>query len=274
MTDQDRGAYTPPTDAPLSFDPRRPVRGSQPVPLTLIVSGAVLVLLVAAIVVFYRSGVREAGQAPAAVGQPVGPLTAAAPPEAQPADPAANLQIYKGEDVASTPAAPTFTPPPEQPQPRVSVAPLPPASTQLPPTPATAGLKPAQAAPAPAPRVAVAPPPPKVLAPRPAPVAPAPVAKAPPPKPAAPPAPAPSAASGTFGVQIGAFSSRALADKGYADAGRIAGVDIAGKSKRIEEVQKGGATLYRTTVAGFASRTQAAAFCGQLKAAGKSCFVK
>jgi hypothetical protein len=75
-------------------------------------------------------------------------------------------------------------------------------------------------------------------------------------------------------VQIGAFSSQALADKGYTDAGRIAGVDIAGKGKRVEPVQKNGSTLYRTSVVGFASRAQAADFCGELKAAGKSCFVK
>jgi cell division protein FtsN len=261
MTDQDRGAYTPPTDAPLSFDPRRPVRGSQPIPLTLVVSGAVLLLLVAAIVVFYRSGVREAGEAPAVVGQPVGPIAQAPPPEAQPVDPAANLQIYKGEDGA--PSSPTFTPPPEAPQPRIAVAPLPPAAP--PSASATAGLKPAQSAPPPAP-------PAKAPAAKPAQVA---VAKPPPAPIAQPPAVAPPAATGgSFGVQIGAYSSRALADRGYADAGRIAGVDIAGKTKRIEEVEKNGAILFRTTVAGFGSRTQAAAFCDQLKAAGKSCFVK
>jgi hypothetical protein len=123
MTDQDRGAYTPPTDAPLSFDARQPVRGSRPAPFTLIASGFILILLVAAIVLFYRTGVRQAGQ-------------------------------------------------------------------------------------------------------------------------------------------------------GYVDAGRITGVDIAGKTKRVEPVQRNGSTLYRTTVMGFASRTQAAAFCAELKSAGKNCFVK
>jgi len=264
MTDQDRGAYTPPTDAPLSFDARQPVRGSRPLPLTLIVSGLVLILLVAAIVVFYRSGVREAGQAPATVGQPVGPITAAAPPDAQPADPAANLQIYKPEEPGAAPAAPTFTAPPEQPQPRVAAPTAPVQTAQLPPaSPAAAGLKPAQPAPAPAP-VAKAPPAPAA---KPAP-APAPAAKA------AAPAPKPAAAPGGFAVQIGAFSSQSQADQGYNDAGRIAGVDIAGKFKYVEPIQKNGSTLYRTSVRGFASRAQAAAFCAELKAAGKNCFVK
>ena len=64
MSEHERGAYAPPTaDAPLSFDPRQPVRGSRPFPVTLIVSGLVLLGLVAAIFVFYRSGVREAGRA-------------------------------------------------------------------------------------------------------------------------------------------------------------------------------------------------------------------
>lgn len=264
MTDHERGAYTPPTDAPLSFDARQPVRGSRPAPFTLIASGFVLILLVAAIVLFYRAGVREAGQAPATVGTPVGPLKAAAPADEQPSDPAAGLQIYKDEDAtATTAAAPTFAPPPEAPAPRPApTAPV--ATAQLPPAaPAgPAGLKPAQPIEAP-PRVATAPLPPKPLAPKPAPIA---------PKPAAPVTAAP--ASGSYSVQIGAFSSQALADKGYVDAGRIAGVDIAGKSKRVEPVQRGGSTLYRTSVAGFASRTQADAFCGELKAAGKSCFVK
>jgi hypothetical protein len=268
MTDQDRGAYTPPTDAPLSFDARQPVRGSRPVPLTLIASGFVLILLVGAIVVFYRSGVREAGQPPATVGQPVEAMKAAPPPEAQPTDPAAGLQIYKSEGGEGAPAAPAFTPPPETPAARpapVQAAPTAPVqSAQLAPAaPASVGLKPAQ--PVEAPKAA----PPKPAAPKPVAAAPAPK-----PEPAAAPKPAPAPPAAGVSVQIGAFSSPAQADKGYADAGRIAGIDIAGKAKRVEPIEHNGSTLYRTSVTGFASRTQAAAFCGQLKAAGKSCFVK
>ncbi|MDB5466821.1 MAG: sporulation protein, partial [Phenylobacterium sp.] len=86
-------------------------------------------------------------------------------------------------------------------------------------------------------------------------------------------APAPKA-SGAAGVQIGAFSSQALADKGWNDAVGIAPGPAAGKGKSVERVEKDGHTLFRTTVTGFASRTEAAAFCGKLKAAGKACFVK
>jgi len=77
MSDPDRGAYTPPTDAPLSFDARQPVRGGGPAPVMLILSALVLIALVVAIVMFYRSGVREAGEAPRTVGAPVAEMKAA-----------------------------------------------------------------------------------------------------------------------------------------------------------------------------------------------------
>ena len=81
MTDHDRGAYTPQTDAPLSFDARRAHGGGRPVPMTLLISGMVLVILLIGVVYFYRSGVRPAGQAPQVVGAPV--LSTKAPAPAQ-----------------------------------------------------------------------------------------------------------------------------------------------------------------------------------------------
>jgi cell division protein FtsN len=71
-------------------------------------------------------------------------------------------------------------------------------------------------------------------------------------------------------VQIGAFSSQALADSNWAAAVQAPGG--AGKGKHVELVP--GKGLYRTTVTGFGSRADAAAFCNALKASGKSCFVK
>jgi cell division protein FtsN len=97
------------------------------------------------------------------------------------------------------------------------------------------------------------------------------VAKSPP-KPAAPPAPAPTAA-GSW-VQIGAFSSAALADKGWSDVAKLDPDAMKGKGKKVEPVTAGDKSLYRTYITGFASRDAAAAFCGTLKAAGKACFVK
>jgi hypothetical protein len=301
MSDHERGAYTPPTDAPLSFDARQPVRGSRPIPFTLIISVLVLVGLAAAIFVFYRSGVRQAGQPPQTVGAPVAGMKAPPPAEAQPQDPAAGLQIYKTEGGKGPlgQSAPKFTPPPEQPQaraepaPKVVVAPLGPATPAAPaPTlrPSIPSQPPAAATPAPAAKAETPKPAPKTEAPKPAPVkaAPAPAAKATPvPAKAAPAKPetkpvaaAPAAqasaakTTGVAAVQIGAFSSQALADKGWSDAAAVAPGAAAGKGKSVEKVDKDGKTLFRTQVTGFASRADATAFCDKLKAAGKACFVK
>jgi hypothetical protein len=266
MSDPDRGAYTPPTDAPLSFDARQPVRGGGPAPVMLILSALVLIALVVAIIMFYRSGVREAGQPPRTVGVPVAEMKAAPPAEAQPADPAEGLQIYHTEQGQAAPATPNFTAPPEQPQARpapVAVQPPPrPAPTSpvsaapIPPTTST-GLKPAVAPPA-APVTKVTPPPaPKSID--------AALSQAPAPK---------AAAGGAASVQIGAFSSQSLADSEWNKAVAVAPGAAAGKGKRVEAVQKGSSTLYRTQVTGFASRADASAFCDKLKAAGKNCFVK
>jgi len=249
MSDHDRGAYTPPTDAPLSFDARQPVRGSRPAPMMLVISAIVLLVLVVAIVLIYRSGAREAGEPPQTVGTPVGEMKTAPAPEDQPVDPATGLQIYRSEDGAAAPAEPNFVPPPEEPQARPDPQLRPTAPVTSQPAPA------AQPAPTPAP----------------APKAPAtPAAKAPEPK-----APAPAAvASGGAMVQVGAFSSEALADAGWNDAMRALPDSAAGKGKRVEPVQSNGKTLYRGYVTGFSSRAEATAYCDRLKAAGRSCFVR
>jgi hypothetical protein len=299
MSDHERGAYTPPTDAPLAFDARQPVRGSRPLPFTLIVSVLVLLAVAGAIVLFYRNGVRQAGQGPQAVGQPVAGMKAPPPADAQPQDPAAGLQIYKTEGGKAAPSdaiTPKFAPPPEQPQARgAPTAPV--VVTQVPPAQPAPALRPAipaqppvAAAPA-KPPPAATPPKPQLVAkaePPPAKVAP-PAAKAPAPakpeaaKPAAkaeakaekpaPPAPAAGKAGGAA-VQIGAVSSQALADKAWSDAAAIAPGAAAGKGKSIEKVDKDGKTLFRVQVTGFADRPAATAFCDKLKAAGKACFVK
>jgi len=258
MSNPDRGAYTPPTDAPLSFDARQPVRGARPLPTALIISAVVLIVLVAAIVVVYRSGVRQSGQAPQAVGEPVGEMKAPAPAAEQPRDPAAGLVIYQSEAGDPPPESPNFVPAPEAPQPRN----VPVVTQAAPPAPVAA----LPAAPVVAEPVLK----PTVVAPKPKPVTPvAPVeAKAP------TVTPAPAASGGAAVVQIGAFSSNALADKGWNDAVAIAPGAAAGKGKKVEAVQVGSSTLYRTQVTGFASKALASQFCDKLKAAGKQCFVK
>lgn len=292
MSDHERGAYTPPTEGPLAFEPRQPVRGARPFPLTLTVSVLVLLGLAAAIFVFYRSGVRQAAGPPQVVGTPVGGLKSAAPADAQPQDAAAGLEIYRseaGQPPQMVPTQPQFTPPPEQPQARPQPGPpvvvVPPPAAAPAPTTAQAtqsALRPAQNAPPPA-QTAVLPPA-KPAAPAPAPKAPV---AATPPKAAAPEkakaekpvvekaaAKAAPAKAGAAAVQIGAVASEALADKTWNDAVAEAPGLAAGKGKGVEKLERDGKTLYRTSVTGFASRDAAQAFCGKLKAAGKACFVK
>jgi hypothetical protein len=125
----DRGAYTPPSDR-LAFDPRQPVRGGGPAPVTLIVSALALVGVVGGVFFLYRDGFRHRGEAPALVGAPVADArspAAAPPPDANPAP--AGLVV----DRATAPApAPAFAPPPPQPLPRVASAPPPTAPSAAP----------------------------------------------------------------------------------------------------------------------------------------------
>jgi cell division protein FtsN len=260
MSDYDRGPYTPHSER-LAFDPRQPVRGGGPAPVTLIVSALVLIAIVGGVFFVYRHGVRHRGAGPAVVGAPLGAIKTPAGPEASNGAPPPQLVIEKtGPDNA----APAFAPPPEEPLPRPTATAT---ATAAPPPKPVAMTKPA-AIPAPAPKPAAKPAQTLTIASI---VAGAGAAKSPP-KPAATPAPAPVAA-GSW-VQIGAFSSAALADKGWSDVAKLDPDAMKGKGKKVEPVTAGDKSLYRTYITGFASRDAAAAFCGTLKAAGKACFVK
>ena len=270
MTDTDRGAYTPSTDAPLSFDARQPVRGARPVPFTLIVSGLVLIALIAAIWVFYQGGVRQAGEAPQTVGAPVGDLRGAAPIEQSQADPAAGLQIYRTDAGEPSTGEPQFAPPPEQPAPRPVAAEPPPAAAPTTPVASQPVELPPPPKPAAPVQVALAPKPAPAGAPAPKPAEPAPKVAAitpPAPKAAAPAAAAP--ASGGPVVQIGAFTSRELA---HAELAKVAGVAGNPGGRSIEPAP--GKPLFRAAVSGFANRADAQAFCNTLKASGRQCFVR
>jgi len=240
----DRGAYTPPTDDDLPFnrggyDARRSAPKNAP-PVTLIVSAIVLLALIVAVVLYYRSGLRASTDAPPAVGTPVGPLTIEAPIEAQPVDPEEGVGLYRdAPEIVET--APTFVAPPEVVLPRPAPRPIAPVETEVAPPPARAAAPP-------------------VSVPAPAPV------KA---------APAPAAASaGTSGVQIGAFASTAAADREYAAlAGRYPQFARVAE-KRVQEVTTStGTTVYRTTFTGL-SRESAQAFCTAIKAGGGDCLVR
>lgn len=121
---------------------------------------------------------------------------------------------------------------------------------------------------APAPKPAAAPAKPatvevvtaKPLAAAPKPVAPKPVA-------AAKPAPAPS--SGGSGIQLGAFSSPALANKAWTQlSGRFS--FLAGLDHDLVPVSVNGSTLYRLRAN---ANGQAGTICAKLKVAGEACTV-
>jgi cell division septation protein DedD len=268
MSDYNRGPYTQGAEPPLAFEDRRRPRGGGPAPVTLILSLLLLTAVGGGVYYMYRGGVRAPGEPPQPIGAPVRDVKVAAPPQAPAQDPTANLSIYK-ENQGDSVAAPAFVAPPEQPTPRPG-------------------------APAPGAPVAGAPASPPVTAP--AAVAPAPAARpvtidkiladssdVKPParslataavKPAAA-APKPDAASGAAVVQIGAFSSKALADAGWDDAAATAPGAMAGKGKHVVPLTKAdGSILYRTSITGFASRAEAEALCARLKAAGGACFVR
>lgn len=308
MSDHDRGAYTPHHEAPLSFDARQS-RGRRAFPTTLVISLLILVGLGVAIFMFYRSGVRSAGEAPVPVGTPVGKIKSPPPAQAQqPQEAGQGLQIYKSEAGAASGHGPTtFAPPPEQPQPRpaapVSAQPISPATQPAPPTATPAPAAPVVAASAPpaAPKaapaqvVAAAPvkPVPEKAAPAAKPAAPA--AKAGPkdevgalldkadadhpakaaPKAAAPAKSEPVAAHGGAAiVQFGAFSSGDLASSEWAKLRAAYPSEMSGKGKLVESVQRDGKTLFRGAVSGFSTKADAVAFCAKLKADGRACIVK
>lgn len=309
MSEHERGAYTPQPDAPLSFDARIS-REARPLPLALIFSCIVLAALVVALFLFYQSGVRKPSDAPPPVGTPVeqfkSPPPAATPNSltvvaATPPVPAPAAEPISTSAGPETPVARSTTPAPTASAPTATAAP-PPAPVAARPVQTEVAAAPTPA-PAPAPRPVVA------AAPRPTPVpavpthmaaakpsAPAaPVTRADPvgklldaPKPVPKPvkvakaatatpkaAPAPvAAAGGAAVVQIGAFATEAQATEGWNRVAGLMGGAASGKGRRIEPVQVGSATRYRSQVTGFANRAAAVAFCTTLKSRKQDCIVK
>ena len=215
------------------------------------------------------------------VGTPVADTKTAPSGDVASSDPAAGLQIYKaeasppGEGGAQPATSATLAPPPEAPSPR-PVAATPVDQANLRPAQAQAPVQatPVQAAPAPVAAVAAAPP--VVAAPVAAKAKPVKIAKA------AKPAIAATASktevaeipTGAPVAQIGAFSSSALAEKGWSDVAVLMPGKMAGKTRKVEMASSGGKTFYRAFVGGFASKAAAQSFCASLKAASHGCMVK
>jgi hypothetical protein len=268
-----------PADRPLSLQGygREARRG--PAPVALLLSLLVLAGVGGGVFWLYRGGVRGPDGPPEPLGAPVRDVRVAAPPQAPAVDPAAGLSIYK-DDANAAPAAPTFTPPPEQPAPRPGI---PVAAAMASPPAVTAGKEVLYAPTPAASPIAQAQPVTEPAKPAAAKAAKdasidsllASAATNPKPKPKLAPAEtAKPAAAGGFQVQIGAFSSPALAEKSWQAAAGLAPGEMAGKGKRVAQVSKDGATLYRTAVTGFDTRRSALALCAKLTAAGKTCFVR
>ncbi len=261
MSDPNRASYAP--ERPLAMDDYRQARRGGPAPVTLILSLLVLMAAGGGVFYLYRGGLRPAGGPPQPVGAPVTDVRIAAPPQAAAPDPSAGLSIYK--DDQSGAAAPAFTAPPEEPAPRpVAAAPATPvASAAL--KPVSTGVTTASPKPAEKPTSID-----KLLADASTTEAPAPKAA----KPESAPSEAP-AKPGGFTVQIGAFSTQALADKSWNQAAEAAPGSMAGKNKHVAPTTKAdGSTLYRASITGFSSHDDAVALCDKLRAAGQTCFVR
>jgi hypothetical protein len=239
---RDRGAYTPPTDDDLPFDrggydPRRsggPAGGGGAKAPPLTLIISGVVLLLLIIAVVVYY---RAGPRSSDDAPPAVGAPVGDMKSDAPVD-AQPVDPEAGIDVysgAEAPTAtPTFTPPPEAVQPR----PLP---------------QPVDSAPLPAPVTR----PPATTTP-----------------PAEKAEPAPPAAGGTSGVQIGAFSTPAIAEREYGQIVARYPSLTRGSTRRVQEVtSSSGSTLYRTTVTGL-SRDQATALCTAIKSAGDDCIVR
>ncbi|WP_443747259.1 SPOR domain-containing protein [Asticcacaulis solisilvae] len=304
MTDRDRGTYSPPTEDNLSYEARRPA-GRDQAPITLIISGIFLVLLLLAVVMFYNSGLNSHGHAAPEVGDAVGDIKDAQVQDAKPMTDQ-DLNTTQGEDQASAHFAPgteaplrdssasqaavtNEAPPPAKP----ITGPLPSQSDnaaitgQASPAATPAPLKPAVQTVTPAASGTTASKAPAAEKPAEKPVAKADTSKADASKSAVAKADtaqktektktADATTAPTKGgvmVQIGAFDSTETANKQYASVASSYGLFLSGTSKHIEKVETPKGTFYRTAFAGFSSADKAKSFCSALKAAGHDCIVK
>ncbi|MDV6329649.1 SPOR domain-containing protein [Asticcacaulis sp. 201] len=253
---EDRGTYSPPTEDNLSYEPRRTPSSRDQAPVTLIVSGICLVVLLLVVVILYNSGLNKHGKIAPEVGDSIGDIKEGQVQDAKP---------LSDQDMNDTSVA-TFTPgsevPGQRPAPTVDVAPAPaaPITGPLPSQASNSALSSASVAPAPAATSASS-------ASSAAPVAAATSSSTPPLKLTS------AAATGAASVQIGAFTSTDIANSEYAKVASSYGLFVGGAGKKIEKVTTPNGTFYRTAFTGLTSE-KAKSFCSALKAAGHDCIVK
>ncbi|MDI2091490.1 SPOR domain-containing protein [Commensalibacter oyaizuii] len=80
-----------------------------------------------------------------------------------------------------------------------------------------------------------------------------------------------TSSNGKFGVQLSALGSESAAQKQWQVLRKKAPELLGGHSPTIQKAEVNGNTVYRLRVKGFASKTQAGAFCSQLKAKSIAC---
>jgi cell division protein FtsN len=246
VDNEDRGTYSPPTEDHLAYESRRTPAREQ-APITLIVSGIFLVILLIAVVLFYNTNISQRKSVPE-VGTDLGDYKDTQVQEAKPLTDQDLAGVTGLNDPSVTQLAPKTEVPDARTQnsadagasaPLIRDVPLGQTPTQpIITEPARPAAKPASSASA-SPVAALTP-----------------------------------AASGSASVQIGAFGSKEAADSQYDKVASNYGLFLDGTAKRVEKVDVNGTAFYRTSFVGFASKDKAKAFCQALKASGRDCIVK
>lgn len=254
MQDKDRGTYSPPTEDNLSYETRRTASRDQ-APLTLIISGIVLVVVLLAAVLLYNSGLNNHNKVIPEVGDSLGDFKDGKVTDAQPLN---DSDLTDGTDASG---AAKFAPGTEAPGIRSATA----DDQNLAPAPVAPieGPLPSQSS------VDTTPVPGAAAAASAAPVV-APAAK---PVVATPAVAKPVVSTGSTSVQIGAFTSQDIANGEYAKVASSYGLFVGGAGKKIEKVETASGTFYRTAFTGL-TPDKAKSFCSALKAAGHDCIVR
>ena len=268
----DRGTYSPPTEDNLSYESRRAPASRDKAPVTLIISGICLVVLLLVVVIAYNYGMNKHGKIAPEVGDSLGDIKEGQIQDAKP---------LSDQDMSDSGIA-TFAPGSEVPGARpaasastVDIAPLPAAPIEGPlPSQSAAGQSTTSVAASSTSRIDAAP-------------VPGATASSSPPaatKPAVPAAIArpvtapvavvkPATSGGVASVQIGAYTSTDIANAEYAKVASSYGLFVGGAGKRVEKVTTPNGIFYRTAFTGL-SADKARSFCSALKASGHDCIVK
>lgn len=259
MNTPDRGLYTPPADAPLSFDARDAVPVKKG-PMLLVITALLVVAFVVVVWSTFKSGVRERG-GPPHIAAAEGSFKSVPDDIGGAAVPDTDKTVYdtvSGEDTAPVQS---FAAGAEEPVDRASIATVDPMPAQKPmrdePSLRGAGDEGAPLPPAPD-ELASAKPAPKPAAVAVKPAAAEPVAKA----------------TGSVMIQIAAGRDMAQANAFWTKA-TSKFPELKAYTKDIQEADLGDKGMfYRVRAKGFASKADASAFCAKMKAGGLDCMVK